>query len=169
MLTHERGLRCSRLHARLIHELGEYIGYSPLSLLERLIKDAWKIYKQRLILQETLATATQPRFEVQLETNVSLISCTTRGVVAGRQKAGIEISPQSLMIWEVICDDRPFNRTSFTGLRHVERRPTHLFNLCQLSRPRSCLYSLVRLCITIRVRRNQVSPNEALIHQIRDR
>jgi putative transposase len=51
-------------HAQLIfHELGEYLGYSPPPLLERLIEDAQKIHQQRPILQETLATATQPRCE----------------------------------------------------------------------------------------------------------
>jgi len=53
-----------RSHAQLIlHELGEYLGYSPPPLLERLIEDAQKIHQQRPILQETLATATQPRCE----------------------------------------------------------------------------------------------------------
>jgi len=38
-------------HAQLIlHELGEYLGYSPPPLLERLIEDAQKIHQQRLIL-----------------------------------------------------------------------------------------------------------------------
>jgi len=51
-------------HAQLIlHELGEYLGYSPPPLLERLIEDAQKIHQQRPILQETLATAAQPRCE----------------------------------------------------------------------------------------------------------
>jgi putative transposase len=44
-------------------ELGEFLGYSPPPLLDRLIEDAQKIHKQRPILQETLATATQPRCE----------------------------------------------------------------------------------------------------------
>ncbi len=49
-------------HAQLIHhELGEYLGYSPPPLLERLIEDAQKTHQQRLILQETLVTDTQPR------------------------------------------------------------------------------------------------------------
>jgi len=40
-----------RSHAQLIlHELGEYLGYLPPPLLERLIEDAPKIYKQRPIL-----------------------------------------------------------------------------------------------------------------------
>jgi putative transposase len=39
------------------------LGYSPQPLLERLIEDAQKIHQQRPILQETLATATQPRCE----------------------------------------------------------------------------------------------------------
>jgi len=47
----------------ILHELGEYLGYSPPPLLERLIEDAQKIHQQRPILQETLATATQPRCE----------------------------------------------------------------------------------------------------------
>ena len=44
-------------------ELGEYLGYSSPPLLERLIEDAQKIHRQRPILQETLAIATQPRCE----------------------------------------------------------------------------------------------------------
>ncbi len=60
----ERWAATFRSHAQLIlHELGEYLGYSPPPLLERLIDDAQKIHKQRPILQETLATATQPRCE----------------------------------------------------------------------------------------------------------
>ncbi|CDK37975.1 IS4 family transposase [Halorubrum sp. AJ67] len=60
----ERWAATFRSHAQLIlHELGEYLGYSPPPLLERLIEDAQKIHKQRPILQETLATATQPRCE----------------------------------------------------------------------------------------------------------
>ncbi|ELY59280.1 transposase (ISH8) [Natronococcus jeotgali DSM 18795] len=61
----ERWSATFRSHAQLIlHELGEYLGYSPPPLLERLIEEAQKIHKQRLILQETLATAAQPRCEV---------------------------------------------------------------------------------------------------------
>jgi putative transposase len=53
-----------RSHAQLIlSDLGEFLGYSPPPLLDRLIEDAQKIHKQRPILQETLATATQPRCE----------------------------------------------------------------------------------------------------------
>jgi putative transposase len=60
----ERWAATFRSHAQLIlHELGEYLGYSPPPLLERLIEDAKKIRQQRPILQETLATATQPRCE----------------------------------------------------------------------------------------------------------
>jgi putative transposase len=60
----ERWAATFRSHAQLIlHELGEYLGYSPPPLLERLIEDAQKVHKQRPILQETLATATQPRCE----------------------------------------------------------------------------------------------------------
>jgi putative transposase len=51
-------------HAQLILEnLGEFLGYSPPPLLERLIEDVQKIHQQRPILQETLATAIQPRCE----------------------------------------------------------------------------------------------------------
>ena len=60
----ERWAATFRSHAQLIlHELGEFLGYSPPPLLDRLIEDAQKIHKQRPILQETLATATQPRCE----------------------------------------------------------------------------------------------------------
>jgi IS4 transposase len=60
----ERWAATFRSHAQLIlHELGEYLGYSPPPLLERLIEDAQKVHKERPILQETLATATQPRCE----------------------------------------------------------------------------------------------------------
>ncbi len=53
-----------RSHAQLIlDDLGEFPGYSPPPLLDRLIEDAQKIHKQRPILQETLVTATQPRCE----------------------------------------------------------------------------------------------------------
>ncbi|GAB7120917.1 IS4 family transposase [Natrinema sp. JCM 9743] len=58
----ERWAATFRSHAQLIlHELGEHLGYSPPPLLERLIDDAQKIHQQRPILQEKLATATQPR------------------------------------------------------------------------------------------------------------
>jgi putative transposase len=60
----ERWAATFRSHAQLIlHDLGEYLGYSPPPLLERLIDDAQKIHQQRPVLQETLATATQPRCE----------------------------------------------------------------------------------------------------------
>ena len=60
----ERWAATFRSRAQLIlHELGEYLGYSPPPLLERLIEDAQKIYKQRTVLQKTLATATQPMCE----------------------------------------------------------------------------------------------------------
>ena len=60
----ERWAATFRSHAQLIlHELGEHLGYSPPPLLERLIEDAQKVHNQRPILQETLATATQPRCE----------------------------------------------------------------------------------------------------------
>jgi len=47
----------------ILHELGKYLGYSPPPLSERLIEGAQKIHQQRPILQETLATTTQPRCE----------------------------------------------------------------------------------------------------------
>jgi len=60
----ERWAATFRSHAQhLLHELGEYLGYSPPPLLERLIEDAQKIHQQRPILQERLVTATQPRGE----------------------------------------------------------------------------------------------------------
>ena len=60
----ERWAAIFRSHTQLIlHEFGEYLGYSPPPLLERLIEDAQKIHKQRPILRETLAIATQPRCE----------------------------------------------------------------------------------------------------------
>ncbi|ACV46222.1 MULTISPECIES: IS4 family transposase [Halomicrobium] len=60
----ERWEATFRLHAQLIlHEFGEYLGYSPPPLLERLIDDAQKIHQQRPILQETLSTVTQLRCE----------------------------------------------------------------------------------------------------------
>jgi IS4 transposase len=60
----ERWAATFRSHAQLIlRDLGQYLGYSPPPLLERLIDDAQKIHKQRLILQERLATAAQPRCE----------------------------------------------------------------------------------------------------------
>ncbi|WP_434530116.1 IS4 family transposase (plasmid) [Haloarcula sp. NS06] len=60
----ERWAATFRSHAQLIlHELGEYLGFSPPPLLERLIEDAQKIHKQRPVVQETLVTATQPRGE----------------------------------------------------------------------------------------------------------
>jgi len=53
-----------RSRAQLIlHKLDEYLGYSPPPLSERLIEGAQKIHQRRPILQETLATATQPRCE----------------------------------------------------------------------------------------------------------
>jgi putative transposase len=68
-----------RTHAQLIlHELGEYLGYSPPPLLERLINDAQKNHRQWPILQETLATATQPRCESYIKTNARLAGCLTQ-------------------------------------------------------------------------------------------
>jgi len=58
----ERWAATFRSHAQLIlHEFGEYLGYSPPPPLERLIEDTQMVHQKRLILQETLATATQPR------------------------------------------------------------------------------------------------------------
>jgi len=49
-------------HTQLIlHKPSEYLGYSPPPLLEWLIEVDRKIHKRQPILQETLATATQPR------------------------------------------------------------------------------------------------------------
>jgi putative transposase len=51
-------------HAQLIlHEIGDFLGYSPPPLLDQLIGDAHKIYQQRQTLQGTLATATQSKCE----------------------------------------------------------------------------------------------------------
>jgi len=67
----ERWARAFRSNAQLIlHELGEYLGYSPPPLLERLIEDAQKIHQHRPIFQETLATATQPRCESYLKCSI---------------------------------------------------------------------------------------------------
>jgi len=45
----------------ILYELDGCPGYSSPPLLVRRIEDAQKIHEQRPILQETLATATQPR------------------------------------------------------------------------------------------------------------
>jgi len=60
----ERWAVTFRSYAQLIlSKLGEFLRYSPQPLLERLTEDAQKIHQQRPILQETLATGTQPRCE----------------------------------------------------------------------------------------------------------
>jgi putative transposase len=60
----ERWAATFRSHAKLIlHRLGRFLGYSPPPLLERLVEDAQKIHQQRPILQERLATVTQPTAE----------------------------------------------------------------------------------------------------------
>jgi len=60
----ERWAATFRSHAQLIlHRLGEFLGYSPPPLLERLIDDAQKIHQERQILQEELATVMQPTAE----------------------------------------------------------------------------------------------------------
>ena len=57
----ERWAATFRSNAQLIlSKLGEFLGYSPQPLLERLIEDAQKIHQQRPILRETLATASNP-------------------------------------------------------------------------------------------------------------
>jgi putative transposase len=61
----ERWVTTSQSPAQhILHELGEYLGYSPPPLLKRLIEDAQKIHQQRPILQEMLAIATQPRCKI---------------------------------------------------------------------------------------------------------
>jgi len=61
----ERWAATFRSHAQLIlSKLGEFLGYSPQPLVERLIEDAQKIHQKRPILQQTFATATQPRCEL---------------------------------------------------------------------------------------------------------
>ena len=53
----ERWAATFRSHAQVIlSKLGEFLGYSPQPLLERLIEDAQKIHQQRPILREMLAT-----------------------------------------------------------------------------------------------------------------
>jgi putative transposase len=60
----ERWAATFRSHAQLIlQELGEFVGYSPPPLLERLLEVAQTIHTQRSIFQETLATVTHPRWE----------------------------------------------------------------------------------------------------------
>jgi len=60
----ERWAATFRSLAQLIlRQLGEYLGYSPPPLLELLIREARKIHQQRPILQERLATVTQPTAE----------------------------------------------------------------------------------------------------------
>jgi len=56
----ERWAATFRSHAQLIlHELSQYLGYSPPPLIERMAEDAQKIHQERPILHERLATATQ--------------------------------------------------------------------------------------------------------------
>jgi putative transposase len=63
VFTPERWAATFRSHAQLIlHKLGEYFGYSPSSLLERLIEDAQKVHQQRPIL---LRWSQQFRLQVQ--------------------------------------------------------------------------------------------------------
>ena len=60
----ERWAATFRSHARLIISgFGTFLGYSSPPPSEQLIEDAQKIHQQRPILQETLATATQPMCE----------------------------------------------------------------------------------------------------------
>jgi putative transposase len=61
----ERWAATFRSHAQLLlHRLGEFLGYSPPPLLDRLIAEGQKIHQERQILQEQLATVTQPTAEV---------------------------------------------------------------------------------------------------------
>ena len=54
-----------RSHAEVIlYRLGDYLGYSPRPLLDRLVKEAQKVHQERQILQEELVTAMQPTVEV---------------------------------------------------------------------------------------------------------
>jgi len=44
-LSEKRGATFRSHAQRILHELGEYIGYSPLPLLERMIEDAQKTHQ----------------------------------------------------------------------------------------------------------------------------
>ena len=56
------GGELNRSHARLIlNRIRQFLGYSPPPLMDLLIKDAQKVHRQRLVLQERLATGIQPR------------------------------------------------------------------------------------------------------------
>jgi len=56
----ERWAATFRSHAPvMLKELSQHLGYSPPPLLERMAEDAQKIHRERTILQERLATATQ--------------------------------------------------------------------------------------------------------------
>ena len=57
----ERWVATIRSHAqRILKRLSNYLDYSPPPLLERMAADAQKIHQERPILQERLATVTQP-------------------------------------------------------------------------------------------------------------
>ena len=50
----------TRSHAQLIlHELSQYLGYTPPPLIDWMAEDGQKIHRERAILQERLATVTQ--------------------------------------------------------------------------------------------------------------
>ncbi|WP_281259905.1 IS4 family transposase [Halalkaliarchaeum desulfuricum] len=60
----ERWAATLRSHAQLLlYRLGDYLGYSPPPLLDRLVKEAQKIHQERQTLQEELVTAMQPTAE----------------------------------------------------------------------------------------------------------
>ena len=60
----ERWAATLRSHAQLLlYRLGDYLGYSPRPLLDRLVEDAQKIHQERQILQEELVTVMQPTSE----------------------------------------------------------------------------------------------------------
>jgi len=57
----ERWAATLRSHAQLLlYRLGDYLGYSPPPLLDRLVEEAQKIHQERQILQEELASVMQP-------------------------------------------------------------------------------------------------------------
>jgi len=60
----ERWAATLRSHAQLLlYRLGDYLGYSPPPLLDRLVEEAQKIHQERQILQEKLASVMQPTVE----------------------------------------------------------------------------------------------------------
>ena len=56
----ERWAATLRSHAQLLLcRLGDYLGYSPPPMLDRLVEEAQKIHQERQILQEELVTVMQ--------------------------------------------------------------------------------------------------------------